>query len=539
MLLVVIFIGIILRVHIISPFKIYPDSYQSLVVAHSILTYHSVIGYLGQGGVLYPDFFIWTRPMYPLLIDLFTLLWSNTSRIAQTISLVSGILLIPIAFFYIKSIFKSTLFGLAAALMTALSFNLTIWSGFIMTETIGVLFLCLFLWRFFATLSQDLKIASVQDFLTGILFAAAVLTRYEYIVLIFPILFLHIARGKNSLPRLATMGAAVAVCFSAVAFLFPLQSIGFTILDQVKDLPEFAFAFAVVSLISTFLFVRNKLYFLKMHLVEKISKVTIGTIWVFVFLVCVQILHLPAVRNFILHDFFLSIFSLIGLTLFLLQPMLRAYGFFCIVCMIFLGIVYHRVNPEMERYITHLIPFLLIPASYGFVVTVNEMLKLIQHDKKKGALSWVAILLLILYQTIFSYQGLRYLQDRSWYRTSYEEKAAFMLEKYIPENPLLLVSLPESYYYHLHIPTQSISDTYPFIYLDTKKNPQVLLVVDMPMREIFPTFSVFVSNNLSEYKLSSFFVNEKYHHESISEKETDPVIVYKITLQELQRKIHK
>jgi len=567
LLLVLISVGIVLRVHNISPFKIYPDSYQSLVVAHNILTYHSVVGYLGRGGMLYPDFFIWTRPMYPLLIDLFTLIWFDTSRIAQGISLVAGSILIPVSFFYIKSIFKSYLFGLAAALFVALSFNLTIWSGFIMTESIGVLLLSLFLWRFFATLSKDFKIASLQDFFTGILFAAAVLTRYEYIVLIFPLFFLHVAQGKNSLPRLLTMSVAGIACFCGVSFLFPLQSIGFTIFSQVKDLLEYAFAIAIVSFFGILLFVRNKLYFLKIHFAEKINKVTIGILWIFIFLVYLQILHLPAVRNFMQHDFFLGIFSLVGLTLFLLQPTRRAYGFFCVTCMIFLGIVYHRVNPEMERYMTHFIPFLLIPASYGFVETFKICLKMygirhpgeattsigsrlgkdsiasLQNDNKKQYVLSVLISLFIvgtmLAQGWYSYQGLRYLHDSSWYRTSYEEKAARRLEKYIPENPLLLVSLPESYYYHLRISTQSIAGTYPFIYIDTKKNPQVLLVVDTPMRKLFPTFTAFVDKNISAYKITSFFVNEKYHQEGKVEKEIYPIVVYSIALNDLEEKIHK
>src|SRR5882757_9649374 len=62
-------LGAFLRFHNLTPFTVYPDSFQNLIVAQNILHYGSVVGYLGKDGMFYPDFFMWTRPLYALLID--------------------------------------------------------------------------------------------------------------------------------------------------------------------------------------------------------------------------------------------------------------------------------------------------------------------------------------------------------------------------------------------------------------------------------------------------------------------------------------
>src|SRR5260221_13696350 len=113
--------GFLLRIHNLSQFKVYPDSFQNLIVAENIRTYHSVVGFLGNGGMLYPDFFMWTRPGYPLLILLVNFLTGNTSIAAQLIAFAAGILAIPITYFFIKTIFHSQKIALAGALLMALA----------------------------------------------------------------------------------------------------------------------------------------------------------------------------------------------------------------------------------------------------------------------------------------------------------------------------------------------------------------------------------------------------------------------------------
>ena len=262
---------------------------------------------------------------------------------------------------------------------------------------------------------------------------------------------------------------------------------------------------------------------------------------------------------------------------------LRALAYFVLFAVVFLGLIYHRVNPGMERYITHLIPFLLIPASYGLIESKENLSSfwLVQNlIRFYGKRSWmrsfltyqddvilIPIVILIILQGLISYRGLHLSQDPSWFRVSYEEKAAEMVRQHLskchsraggnPENHLipdpsnsagrqvgddkiclLIVSLPEPYFYHLHTSIQSIADDPPFIYIDNVKDTQKIMIVeDMGMHEYFPHFTKFLQSNLKGFEKSHFFVHENFHISDKIVKEKYPVIMYELTLGELKTKI--
>src|SRR3989338_1903570 len=100
-ILVLTVLGALLRIQNISPYKFYPDAYQNLITARSIRSYRSVVGYLGENGMLYPDFFMWTRPVYPLFINLTNNILNNEERAAQLIAISAGILAIPLSFVFL------------------------------------------------------------------------------------------------------------------------------------------------------------------------------------------------------------------------------------------------------------------------------------------------------------------------------------------------------------------------------------------------------------------------------------------------------
>jgi hypothetical protein len=539
LLMAIILLGIFLRLNNISPFKIYPDSYQNLLVAKNIVDYHGVVGYLGTNGMLFPDFFTWTRPAYALLINFFTFFTNDMTLSGQIIAAFLGIMAIPLTYFLIKQIFHKNFYGLAGALIIALSFNHAVWGGFIMTETTSVFFMILFLWNFFASLPQKTRFGNPRDFLTGIFLSFTIITRYEYIILIFPIIFLSLATNRFSFPRLINIFSAFLICISFVALLlFPIDSSLAVILTEIPGmLTIISFLIIFFFLLALTIKIFPQLPFQMLN--QILYKFSLLFLWSVAMLVVLQIIleqnmflwnEFYFLRNFVINDFLISIFSFIGLTLMFQKSQFRNYGIFILFSLVTLGFIYYKVNPEMERYMTHLIPFLLIPASYGLVQILKQ---------KKHAVSVMVIILLTL-QTVFTYQGLRTSQDASWFRISYEEKAAEKIKQYIAQeqDPLLIVSLPEPYYYHLQVSTHSITNEYPYIYIDeTLDNQIVFLVSDMPMHEIFPTFSNFIANNLQKYKLTEFWVQENYHYIDTTYKEKYPVILYKMTLKELKNKI--
>src|SRR5438552_3353566 len=76
--------------------------------------------------------------------------------------------------------------------------------------------------------------------------------------------------------------------------------------------------------------------------------------------------ELSAIRNFLVSDILLFFLFLVGITVLFKTRTKISLIWFVLFSIVLLEIIYHKINPDMQRYLTHLIPFLLIPASYGF-----------------------------------------------------------------------------------------------------------------------------------------------------------------------------
>lgn len=224
LLVITLIFGIILRLANISQFKIYPDSYQILIVAENILKYRSVVGLLGHEGMLFPPFFGWSRPGFPLLIDFFRLFMNNRIQPAQILSFASSVLAIPVSFYFIKKISGSGLMALSAAVIMSLSFNHIVWSGFILTEAPAVLLMLLLLLSLSGSFGSKTVPDGKRNMITGAILAMAVLFRFEYLLLTAPLVFLifqyHTKPFRNILHILIT---AILVLTLFAGFLFPLK----------------------------------------------------------------------------------------------------------------------------------------------------------------------------------------------------------------------------------------------------------------------------------------------------------------------------
>jgi hypothetical protein len=524
-LLVIIFLfGAFLRFHNISPFKIYPDAYENLLIAQNIITYHRVVGYLGPEGMSFPPFFMWTRPVYPLLINITNIVTNDMTRAAQTISFLGGVFAIPLTFLFIKKVFIKTSYALAAALLLTLSFNHTIWSGFIMTEAIGVFFMLFFLFSFFATIKQ--KPTFTRDFLTGICFTLAMMSRYEYAITLLPVGILIFLFSPSPWKRLSSIIGGTLICtIIFIQQLFPLQGLFSIVWIQQQDLLKKSLIVVCIFLAIIVLY-HWLLRHVKKSMFAQLYKIVLI---LFSFLLIFFFTTNEMLRTFIRNDILISIYTIIGLLLFLRKDSLQTFGLFVIGSIIPLAIIYYHVNPAMDRYYTHLLPFLLIPASYGLVSVL----------KTKHPIAVISFLVIAFIQIMTTYQGLKPSQDTSWYRTSYEEKAAQKVRPYITnENQLLIVSQPEPYSYITHASIHSVTNSPPFVYLnDEYINQKVIVVLDMGMYEIFPSFADLITSKLQNHKIAEFWIKEKYHYTNNIYEEKYPVKIYKLTLRELKQKI--
>lgn len=540
-LLLITAVGTFLRISNISPYKFYPDAYQNLLVAENIKTYQSVVGYMGEGGMFFPPFFMWSRPLYAILINITDIFTNDPARAAQIVSLIAGILAIPISFLFLKSIFSSKLVGLCASLLLALSFNHAVWGGFIFTETTAILFLTICLWLLFANLRVIPKLANVSDLGSGFFLGLSLFARYEYAILILSLILLIFAVSINPFVKLINFLTALLLVTSVfLSILFPVTSMYRVIFDQLQRLliaGLFIFVLFIGVIAGNLLVSKDQ----KQRLLQLASCLSIAGILLLTAYIFLPISNLVGLRNFAGNDFVLAILTIFGIISMLLTPKYRILAFFVIFASVSLGFIYFKVNPQMQRYGTHLVPFLLIPAS----LALSKIVRIIFNALEKRELKISAVVLVIIlisslgFQVFQTFRGMRNWDNGDWYRPSYEEKAAKVVADRIGNKKVLLVtSFPEAYYYFSKQTTHSINNQAPFIYInDSLNETDTFIVLDMGMHDIFPNFTDFVVNNLQPYKVVEFRINETYHYLAYSKDEEFPVEIYEIKLADLKARI--
>ena len=531
-------LGIALRLHNLSQYMIYPDSYQVLLVAQNIQTYHSVVGQLGINGMAYPDFFAWTRSGYSLLTLFVSIFLPNLSIAARYTSLIASIVSLSLAFVLGRMFFKSKTYGLAVLLLLSLSFNHAVWGGFILTEGVAGMFMLLFLLSMIAKPPLSTKYPLPFAIGSGLLFGLLILTRYEYSLLVVPVSLYFLRSKKYAWSDLFCFMAAFIFMLALVgSLLYPLPASLFLLLSQSQDLLS-RIGILLATIVLLVVIVRRLPSKVKLQQQKYIEWVALVLLWALpVLTLAIGRTLAPALRNFMLDDPLLVFFFLLGTTLLIHRKRYQEYVLFVFLSILLLFTVYYRTNPGMERYLTHLIPFILLPAGYGLVQMYTKIL----NKTVVARLALLILIFLISLQIYITYQGIRNWGDKTWYQESYDEKVAVRTSQLIhSKNALLLVSFPEPYFYYSRLSTYSITDTYPYIYIPNTLNMKELVISnDMGMHDQFPHFSHFLQTHMSSFKIASFRVQKPYHFGAYSRKEIYPVVLYKTTVLELKKQIRK
>lgn len=537
-LLAIITLGTFFRIRHISPFKIYPDAYQNLLVAQNLNTTGAVFGTLGTNGLPYPPFVAWTRPGYPLLISSLQGMGADASAAAVAISLIAGVLAIPMVYLFIHSVFRSYSLALSGALLLAYSWNHVVWGGFIGTETLGVFTILLLLTVVFRTLHQRSSWAALPDFLIGILFSATILVRYEYAFLVFPVFF-HIALFATTPVRKIINITAILLFVLAIvgATILPLASV-IPALNQIKTLLLISALTGMV--LAMFLLLRR--FSRRSWSLPAQGILSKGSVGIVSFYLLMRIVfptvtmpfhyHLAGIVDFFREDVLLGVTVLVGLYELLNNRRWHHLTFLVISSIVGLALIYYQVNPLMQRYWTHLLPFLLLPASIG----LRQLISL--AGKTPVGVGYAGLFLLLWYQGVQTFTGIQQWKQGAYLRISYEEKAAQILKSSLAPTDLLVVSLPEPYYFFTRLPTQSIADVYPFLFAeDIAPEQSVVIVQDAGMRYHFPSFSTFLDREMQTVKQHQFWVGEAYAVQERFEPETIPIVIYTTTWGELKNKL--
>ncbi len=448
-LLLIVILGAGIRWANISPYKFYPDAYQNLVVANNLADNHNVVGTLGDLGSVYPQTVTTTRPVYPFFINAVNIFVTDQTLSAKIVAFVAGILGIVGAFFLVRQLFYTST-GLFAALLTALSFNHTVWSGFIMSETTGILLVFLGLTYYFKK----------SYYLSGIVLGLAVFSRFEYLLILLPLLY------KNRRLFLSSFITGLLL----IGVFFPPMPQVVNKLADIKGLTRID------------------------NLIKERPKLT-------------------GIYNFARTDFVLIGMFALGVV-FMIKYKYPKLPIILISCFL-LELIYIRTNPLQQRYSTHLLPYLIIPAAYAASTFRRSR--------------WLLVLSLIT-QLFVSYRGIKNWNMGDWFRPSYEEVAAKNIRPYLHVDDVIVTAWPEPYFYFTNHSVIGISDVYPFAFLNDLPDEQNLIVVmDAPAKYVFPKFTAFLETNLSRYQLNSYNVHVPFRYATSAFFDDQPITIFRLT----------
>jgi hypothetical protein len=489
-LLLITIIGAVIRVNALSDYKFYPDSYQPLVVAENIKTSGAVLGYLGLNGMLYPGYFSWTRPLYPLLILLVSAFTSSTTAAARIISFALGVTAIPLSFLFIQKVWRDRFIALSGAMLVALSYVHSVWSGFIMTDTTAVFLLMLFLWLFFSRIDEPTEFGNWHDLLTGVVLLLAILCRYEYAVLVVPITIYVWLKNPRPIIKITNFFTANFIA-GALAFTF---------------LSPFYISFGNGASEITGLIGRTKP------------------------------LSFGALPGFLIGDSIIAAFFASGTFLLVMRKKYSLLAF-TLLSMLLLGFFYYQTNPNLIRYFVHLIPFMLIPATYGLYVFLIYARKS-PHPLQLGLAGF--IIMTLIWQFRFSYVGYHNKDNGIWYQKAYEDGASQTLGNLLKKNDIAIVSMPEPYFLESGNSIQSIIDKKPFVIIpETLNESNVVIVEDEGMRYLFPHFSRFLETRLSESLTNQIPYTAIFRYSDRIATSSPYISVYQLKLGELKKAINE
>jgi hypothetical protein len=235
----------------------------------------------------------------------------------------------------------------------------------------------------------------------------------------------------------------------------------------------------------------------------------------------------PALHNFATNEPLITAASIVGMLFLLLGTKAeKELGLIIFAGGTILALVYFRSNSYMDRYITHLLPLMLVPASYAIVKFFSL--------KYRQIVIYILVLCLCL-QVVKSWNGLHKIDNGIWFQPGYEEVSAKMLKGHTADSDLLLASMPEPYYLFTGVPTQSVADHSPYIFANLAPNTKITIVEDEGMRAIFPNFTHFIDKNLAPYETSHHWVNTPFRYTTSVSPEKYPVNIYKIKAADLNR----
>lgn len=500
---------------------------------------------LGNNGMFYNPPISWSlRYSHLILISLTDSLFHNIELSVHVLSLLFGVLTIPFTYIFVARIFDSRRAGLFGAFLMTVSFFHTAWSGYVMYETMTIFFIVVSLSMVAAGLSRGKhEYADYHDIIAGVFASLAVMTRIEYLILIFPVLFLYIALSPHFLGKSLTFLAGLLSVLSIAGILGgAIPQIVYAAPVLLERWPLLIATILLWAIACVLYSARRQEKARGLQGLESILAVVIVMFLVFVFITmgAWRLLgislpgsnRLTAILIFSQYEYMLAATGIIGIALLLKSKRNSALGIFALLFMVPLALVYNRVNPVSYRYCVHYLPALIIGSSF-LLYRMHAWFKgsISKHTGAQLAamLGLVVVTGLLGAQVYFTVQSMR-----SWQPgTSYEKAAALktkaiISQKRIPKDTIVLTFMAEPYYYYTGLSSWRALPDAPYTIKGFPKDKPVLIVIDESTRDQLPRFASHVANQIDQFKIADFKVGLAYYFRTYKGDEKNPVALYYI-----------
>lgn len=529
-------------------FFIYPDSYYYLLIARNLLTNHHPTGTLGTGGMPFPPpGYAAMKSTFPMLVAAVMSLGLPAEQTGHLVAGAAAVLAVPVAFFATWRLIRSKPAALAAAALVAVSYGLTYWSGFVMSDSVSVL-LGFWLLGVLAKERPD-ELSNPGDIAVGVLAAFLLLSRPTYFVALPLLLWMGFSAFGWTWKRTATAAVGCVLPVAIIsAFWFPPPSFSGKILLNL--LPVLAGA-TVVAVFAVFvmrrrgdragaspawaLHITRVVYYvlacapLAVYAVER-AFVLAGAASPFV-----------ALGRFVPRDFATIVFVIVGAIALDIARKRDVGGALLASAVIMLG-VYYWVEPRESRYLIHLLPFLvpvaaataMLPVLAAEPHTTRGPNRRADRPSWMRVAAWVAVSALVGMMALQGSRGLSH-AEASFLATDYPREVAAGIEPVLGDGGVLVTALPWAYHFRVGIPSWGannapIEQFTSYVPGDSK----VLFLADASMRLHYPELASAVATRFPQRVISSFSVPAEYLYGYASSVDPEPVRLYKLTASELR-----
>lgn len=514
-------VGLVIRLHNVTSYILYPDGYQNLLVAQNLAHAHGLLGSLGPHGMQYPNSLALTRPLYPALVALIHMLL-HVSYIAagHRVSLVASVLAIPLGYYAARVATDRQLPAVVAASLMAASFTAIVWSGYTMTESVGNAVMLLTLLMLFTAYRQE-TVQRKTAVMLGLLLGLCFLARYEYLLLLIPAVFLLAKNTKRrelaliiAIPCLVVL-LCTTICLGSSGLYTVARSFG----------PLFAVTFGGIVLIGL------SRHSAIEHWLGQISPrvfvpVSCASILLLMLLSFFGVVSYGALYTFEAHDFLTACLAVVGFWILLKATDTARLGVALLMGVLLLGLAYAQFDNAMWRYFVHLLPLLIVPAAIG-----GE--RLYRSLGKFRPLFQLPLTVLILTATIgqllVSYAGLHRWDGGIWFQPGYEQASALALRPYVTDDDRIVTAIPEPYYFFTETSTVQARVSTPFIPLPAAPNVKLVIVQDAYLQALYPDFSNLIDDRLGAYKIGSYQVPGVLRFGNNIARKPAGVVIYRLT----------